>query len=88
MKYEPDFNQLLKVLRREKPDRPVLFEFFMGGPVLDKLAGDTMNLEIKPEDRVRRLIRAACNGGYDYCMLPAWEFPDMVTFVDSGHDER
>ena len=85
--YEPDFNQLLKVLRREKPDRPVLFEFFMGGPVLDKLAGGTLDPDITPEDRVRRLIRAAVNGGYDYCMLPAWEFPDMITFPGSGHSK-
>jgi hypothetical protein len=26
---EPDFSQLLRVLRREEPDRPTLFEFFL-----------------------------------------------------------
>ncbi len=48
-KYEPDFNQLLKVLRREKPDRPVLFEYFTNGPLNEYLAGrknsDPVNLE-------------------------------------------
>lgn len=89
MKYEPDFNQLLKVLRREKPDRPVLFEFFMGGPVMEKLAGSDFDREMSAEDNVRRLIHAACNGGYDYCMLPAWEFKDMVTFTfGEGHSKK
>ena len=32
-KYEPDFNQLLKVLNRERADRPVLFEYFTNGPL-------------------------------------------------------
>jgi len=89
VKYEPDFNQLLKVLRREKPDRPVLFEFYMDGPVLEKLAGNSLAAGGTPEDRVRRLIRAAGNGGYDYCLLPAWEFPDMVTFPSNNdHAEK
>jgi hypothetical protein len=31
VKADPDFEQLLKVLRREVPDRPTLFEFFLNG---------------------------------------------------------
>jgi len=38
-KYEPDFNQLLKVLHREKPDRPVLFEYFTNRALNEFLAG-------------------------------------------------
>jgi len=40
---EPDFNQLLKVLRREKPDRPTLFEYIMGDLVLETLAGEPVD---------------------------------------------
>ncbi|MDD5707566.1 MAG: uroporphyrinogen decarboxylase family protein [Kiritimatiellae bacterium] len=29
--FKPDFEQLLKVLNRERPDRPALFEFFLNG---------------------------------------------------------
>jgi len=39
-RYEPDFSQLLKVLQRERPDRPVLFEFFMNPAVYAAFAGD------------------------------------------------
>lgn len=30
---QPDFDQLLKVLARDVPDRPTLFEFFLNGPL-------------------------------------------------------
>jgi uroporphyrinogen decarboxylase len=36
---EPNFENLLKVLRREKPGRPTLFEFFLNGPFYEKLTG-------------------------------------------------
>lgn len=35
----PDFNNLLKVLRREKPDRPTLFEFFLNDALYERLTG-------------------------------------------------
>jgi len=34
----PDFNNLLAVLRREKPQRPTLFEFFLNERLYEKLA--------------------------------------------------
>ena len=88
MKFEPDFNQFLKVLNREKPDRPVLFEFFFGGPVREKLTGEKMEEHTAPDDRVRHLIKLFVNGGYDYTLLPAWEFPEMMTFPGGGHDKK
>lgn len=36
---KPDFTQLIKVLRREAPDRPTLFEFYLNGPLYERLAG-------------------------------------------------
>jgi uroporphyrinogen decarboxylase len=36
---EPEFENLLKVLRRERPGRPTLFEFFLNGPFYEKLTG-------------------------------------------------
>ncbi|MFW5717915.1 MAG: hypothetical protein ACOC0E_10775, partial [Spirochaetota bacterium] len=36
---EPDFRQLLKVLRGDAPDRPTLFEFYLNGPLYERLAG-------------------------------------------------
>ncbi len=34
---EPDFNNLLAVLKCEKPNRPTLFEFFLNPPLYGKL---------------------------------------------------
>jgi len=64
-RFEPDFNELLRVLRRERPTRPVLFELFMCQPVYEylagyKLAGDT------PDDHQQLMIDAFLAGGYDY----------------------
>ena len=35
----PDFNNLLKVLRRERPERPTLFDFFMNLPLYERVNG-------------------------------------------------
>jgi len=64
-RFKPDFNELLCVLRRERPTRPVLFELFMSQPIYEylagyKLAGDT------PEDFQQLMIDAFHAGGYDY----------------------
>ena len=40
MPIHSDFSQLLKVLGREKPDRPVLYEFYMNDTVYDSVVHD------------------------------------------------
>ena len=61
----PDFNELLKVLRREVPGRPVLFEFFMDLNLHRRLIG----LEAMPQDAYG-INKLAIDGfhklGYDY----------------------
>ena len=37
---EPDFVQIVRVLRGEVPERPTLFEFFLNGPLYELLAGE------------------------------------------------
>jgi uroporphyrinogen decarboxylase len=44
---KPDFENLLKVLHRQKPDRPTLFEFFLNGPFYEKLTGRFLGVEGK-----------------------------------------
>lgn len=74
VKAEPDFNNMLKILRREKPDRPTLFELFMNPTVYNIGAGAT-----KKDFKSESLYRAAAfrNLGYDYATinLPGFEFP-------------
>ncbi|MGL1892877.1 MAG: hypothetical protein OCD02_14690 [Spirochaetaceae bacterium] len=84
VKWKADFNYLLKVLKQEKTDRPVLFEFYMNDDVYDKL---TEGMEIPPgsEDFQRRfkMINAFNNAGYDYATLMS---PAEFTFV--VHDQK
>ena len=86
-KYKPDFNQLLKVLRREKPDRPVLFEYFTNGPLNEYLAGrkslDSNNLE----ETISITIDAFTNAGYDYVTIPA-RFYGALKFPLADHGQK
>jgi uroporphyrinogen decarboxylase len=78
VKAEPDFNNLLKVLRREKPGRPTLFEYFMNwriyGKVAPEVAKDFLQRQYG-EDRF--LMHAFRNAGYDYATIvgSAFMFP-------------
>lgn len=71
---EPNFENLLKVLRREVPDRPTLFEFFLNKPLYEKLAAP----EVIPEDKDWGMwhlnpveVCAFKKAGYDYATLLA-----------------
>jgi uroporphyrinogen decarboxylase len=68
VKAEPDFNNLLKVLRREKPARPTLFEFFLNERLHRKVAPEAEEqfLEKQPYYGDRLQMRAFRNAGYDY----------------------
>ncbi len=66
---EPQFENLLKVLNRQRPDRPTLFEFFLNEPLYRKLAGEELSKQY-PEwqfgDLNPLIIEAFKNAGYDY----------------------
>jgi uroporphyrinogen decarboxylase len=86
-KYPPDFNQLLRVLQRQKPDRPVLFEFFLNDRLYESLAEEKIS---DPDDQVEILkvmIDAFHNAGYDYVTLPAWTYNSMV-FDPVEHEKK
>ena len=65
----PNFENLLKVLHRQIPDRPTLFEFFLNPPLYEKLAGPDA-LAQDPNWQWGSLspvtITAYTNAGYDY----------------------
>ncbi len=85
-KYDPDFNQLLKVLRREKADRPVLFEYFTNGPLNEYLAGRNASDPGNLDETIRITIDAFTNAGYDYVTLPARFFGGM-SFTTAVHNK-
>lgn len=83
VKAEPDFNNLLKVLRREVPNRPTLFEFFMNGPLYrSALNGGTSaprtdRYDGVPHGEMLRRMAAFRALGYDYVTVqcPGFDFP-------------
>lgn len=64
--WEPRFSNLLKVLHREEPDRPTLFEFFLNQPLYERLVGEPAPSGANDLPRLRWLIRAFTAAGYDY----------------------
>lgn len=66
---EPNFKNLLKVLRCEAPERPTLFEFFLNQPLYRRLAGSAWTEGGDAMSRYRMLIAAFGNAGYDYAMV-------------------
>jgi len=65
---QPDFTQILKVLRHEKPDRPTLFEFYLNGRLNTRLAGPYPQNPTRLESHA---FTAKCffAAGYDYVTL-------------------
>ena len=83
---KPDFNNVLKVLRRQVPDRPTLFEFFMNARVYAKLAGSPIGPDGKPLEGLPLMIKAFEAAGYDYVTtlaselwFPAKEAPKLAS---------
>ncbi|HNX14909.1 MAG TPA: uroporphyrinogen decarboxylase family protein [Oscillospiraceae bacterium] len=74
---EPDFSQLLKVMRREKPDRPVLFELFLDPRLFTLFSGEPFEYGGDPREEMRILIKAYAAAGYDYTSVYAngFSFP-------------
>ncbi len=73
---QPDFNELLRVLQRQWPSRPVLFELILNSRLIGRFADpvDEANPEwgIGPRSRIR--TSASRNLGYDYTIVAGAEF--------------
>jgi uroporphyrinogen decarboxylase len=70
---EPDFNDLLAVLRREAPSRPTLFEFFLNDELHARLVGHP-NEDATAVGRLRWVMEAFRNAGYCYVTTHGSEF--------------
>jgi uroporphyrinogen decarboxylase len=71
--FQPDFELLLKVLRREPTFRPVLFEFMVNLDTCRKLARRHESPEPGSTDYYRMIIEAFRNLGYDYAPVYTWK---------------
>lgn len=80
---DPDFSNILALLRREEPARPTLFEFFLNGRLHQRL---TPGLSPEGREDVAEgivKIHAFRNAGYDYATLKVDSF-----WFHSGEAER
>lgn len=62
---KPDFTNLQKVLKRERPSRPTLFEFFLNDALYTELSG----MKQGEGKGFERLIKAFGAAGYDYATV-------------------
>ena len=82
---KPDIENLYKVLRRQEPDRPTLFELFLNFPLYERLAGrglpktGDMDLEF-----CKLVIEAYAAAGYDY----AWTSGSKFSFPTNRHKQE
>jgi uroporphyrinogen decarboxylase len=65
----PDFEQFLKVLRRERPDRPVMYELGFNADLLKAFADPQIPEEWTGQAGVAWLASAMANAGYDHIQL-------------------
>lgn len=70
---KPDFDQMLCVLRREKPARPVLFELFLERHLVEAVTGKSWE-NLDDTDVRKAHISAAAALGYDYVSIHASDF--------------
>lgn len=66
---KPDFENILAVLGRGKPSRPTLFEFFLNGPLNERLTGEILTAASTNLDHNRRNMHAYEKAGYDYVTI-------------------
>ena len=83
MKREPDYTQLLKVLRNEVPDRPTLFEFFLNNDLYAELNNGEAPVRGDGYDAFRQMMFAFKNAGYDHITTHASDFGFPTS--DHGH---
>jgi uroporphyrinogen decarboxylase len=78
---EPDFGNLLAVLRREVPSRPTLFEFFLNDRLHERLA-PVASLPPGPYRAERQVLQAYHRAGYDHANVraPNFDFPTNHDF--------
>ena len=68
---KPDFNKLLKVFKHVPQEDPVVFEFVLNEKLYNYLAGDKILETHSTVEKLKIVIKAHFNAGYDYATVPA-----------------
>jgi len=77
----PDFNNFLKLLKGEKPERPTLFELFLNNNLYEELANEEFGDTSDKINRYTIIIKAFANAGYDYATV----YGSDITFETARH---
>ena len=82
---KPDIENLYKVLRREEPARPTLFELFMNRPLYERLAGRTLpGADVPALENLKLVVEAYAAAGYDYATTQSSD----LKFESNEHDRK
>jgi uroporphyrinogen decarboxylase len=85
---KPDIENLYKILRKEEPSRPTLFELFMNQPLYERLAGRELPCRADPEEaaleNLKLVVDAYAAAGYDYATTHGSAFG----FTSHRHQDR
>jgi len=84
---KPDFNNLLKILNREKAQRPVLFEFIINDEICRNFSPKYKNANPDSYEYFLMIIGGFKNLGYDYAPLYAWH-TDTLNFPKGEHQQK
>ncbi len=82
--FEPNIENLYKVLRRERPDRPVLFEFLIDEQLLRRHSAKFQGAEKGSLEYFAMIIDAFQHLGYDYAPLYPWD-TNTLKFEKTEH---
>jgi uroporphyrinogen decarboxylase len=83
---EPNFRNFLKVLDKAKPDRPVLYEFGMGGVMLNELTGRSAPYSTaNPLPFYLWSMEGHKKAGQDYLSLTV---PRQILFPRKEHEQK
>ncbi|HEY0868008.1 MAG TPA: uroporphyrinogen decarboxylase family protein [Fimbriimonas sp.] len=76
---EPDFSQMLRVLNKQRPDRPVMFEFLVDGAHLKAILGSEWAEGDGVDELLHNWVRGFAACGYDFSTMPVWGL-DLLEF--------
>lgn len=71
---KPDFGNLLKVLKKQKPERPTLFEFILDDSVFEMVTGDITYDRADPLYKFKMTIDGYRVLGYDFATVRGTSF--------------
>jgi uroporphyrinogen decarboxylase len=86
--HKPDFKNLLNVLKRNKPSRHTLFEFFLNDSLYSNLTREITYDLADPDRNVKRTIDGYHIAGYDYTTIvtPNFDFYSNQIAKNGGEE--